>query len=63
MAADIVVFDEATVKDNATYEQPHQFSSGFYFVLVNGELVIDGGKHNGVRSGRVLKGLAFSMQD
>ena len=57
MAADIVIFDEATVKDNATYEQPHQFSSGFHFVLVNGELVIDEGKHNGVRSGRVLKGL------
>lgn len=59
MAADIVIFDEATVKDNATYEQPHQFSSGFHFVLVNGELVIDEGKHNGVRSGRVLKGPAF----
>ena len=59
MAADILVFDEATVKDNATYEQPHQFSSGFHFVLVNGELIIEHGKHNGVRSGRVLKGPAF----
>jgi N-acyl-D-amino-acid deacylase len=59
MAADIVVFDEATVKDNATFEQPHQFSSGFHFVLVNGQVVIDEGKHNGVRSGRVLKGGGF----
>jgi N-acyl-D-amino-acid deacylase len=60
MAADIVVFDEATVKDNATFEQPHQFSSGFHFIIVNGQLVIDEGKYNGVRSGRVLKGLGVN---
>jgi N-acyl-D-amino-acid deacylase len=60
MAADIIVFDEATVKDNATFEQPHQFSSGFQFVIVNGQVVIDFGKHNGVRSGSVLKGLGMN---
>ena len=59
MAADIVVFDEARVKDNATYEQPHQFSSGFHFVIVNGQVVINEGKHNGIKSGLVLKGPAF----
>jgi len=59
MAADIVVFDEATVKDNATYDQPHQFSSGFHFVIVNGQVVINEGKHNGIKSGLVLKGPAF----
>ncbi|MFN5135630.1 MAG: N-acyl-D-amino-acid deacylase family protein [Chitinophagaceae bacterium] len=59
MAADIIVFDEATVKDNATYEQPHQFSSGFHFVIVNGQVVINEGKHNGIKSGLVLKGPAF----
>lgn len=59
MAADIVIFDEATVKDNATFEQPHQFSSGFHFVIVNGQLVIDEGKHNGTRSGKALKGPAY----
>jgi len=59
MAADIVVFDEATVKDNATYDQPHQFSSGFHFVIVNGQVVINEGKHNGIKSGIVLKGPAF----
>ncbi len=62
MAADIVVFDEATVKDNATFEQPHQFSSGFHFVLVNGQLVIDEGKHTGIRSGRTLFGPAYPVQ-
>jgi N-acyl-D-amino-acid deacylase len=60
MAADLVIFNEAEVKDNATFEKPHQFSSGFHFVIVNGVVVIDDGKHNGVRSGRVLKGLGVN---
>jgi N-acyl-D-amino-acid deacylase len=55
-AADIVIFDESMVNDKATFEQPHQFSVGFKAVLVNGQLVIEEGKHNGTRSGRSLKG-------
>ncbi len=39
MAADIVIFDEQTVNDKATFEQPHQYSVGFQYVLVNGQLV------------------------
>lgn len=62
MAADIVIFNEAEVKDNATYEKPHQFSSGFHFVIVNGQLVIDDGKHNGVRSGKALRGLSSELK-
>ncbi|MFC4231309.1 amidohydrolase family protein [Parasediminibacterium paludis] len=54
-AADIVVFNEATVQDLSTYEQPHQYSTGFKYVLVNGKLVIDNGQHNGTRSGMVLR--------
>ena len=60
-AADIVVFDEGTVLDKATFENPHQFSVGFKYVLVNGQLVIDEGKHNGIRSGQTLKGPAFQQ--
>ena len=56
MAADIVVFDENEVTDKATFEQPHQFSAGFHYVLVNGQLTIDNGKHTGVKSGSTLKG-------
>jgi N-acyl-D-amino-acid deacylase len=56
MAADIVVFDENEVADKATFEKPHQFSAGFHYVLVNGKLVIEDGKHNGTRSGQALKG-------
>jgi N-acyl-D-amino-acid deacylase len=55
-AADIIVFDETTVNDKATFEKPHQFSVGFKYVLVNGQLVIDEGIHNGTRSGQTLKG-------
>jgi N-acyl-D-amino-acid deacylase len=55
MAADIVVFDETTVGDAATFVNPHAYSTGFRFVLVNGEVVVDSGKHTGVRIGQVLK--------
>lgn len=56
MAADIVVFDENTVNDKATFEKPHQYAVGFKYVLVNGAVTVDDGKHNGVRGGTVLKG-------
>jgi hypothetical protein len=42
--ADIDVFDPATVKDNATYENPHQFSSGYRYILVGGQLMAQNGK-------------------
>jgi N-acyl-D-amino-acid deacylase len=54
-AADIVVFDEEKVKDMSTYEQPHQYSIGFNYVLVNGKITVDQGKHTGMRGGKVLK--------
>ncbi len=54
-AADMVVFNEATVQDLSTYEQPHQYSIGFKYVLVNGKLTIENEQHNGTRSGIVLR--------
>ena len=54
-AADIVVFDEQKVRDMSTYNQPHQYSEGFKFVLVNGRLTVEDGKHNGTRAGSTLK--------
>jgi N-acyl-D-amino-acid deacylase len=56
MAADIVVFDDNLVGDKATFERPHQYATGFKYVLVNGNVTVDEGKHNGVRGGMVLKG-------
>lgn len=54
-AADMVVFDEQKVQDMATYKQPHQYSTGFQYVLVNGKLTVENGKHNGTRAGSVLR--------
>ena len=56
MAADIVVFDENTVSDQSTFDRPHQYSTGFQYVVVNGQLVVDHAQHTGVRSGRALFG-------
>ena len=61
MAADIVIFDPATVVDKSTFAQPHQFSEGFRFVLVNGLPVIENGKHNGTRNGKILYGPAYQQ--
>jgi N-acyl-D-amino-acid deacylase len=55
-AADLVVFDPNTVKDLSTFEQPHQYATGFHYVLVNGQIVADSSGHTGVRSGQVLVG-------
>jgi N-acyl-D-amino-acid deacylase len=55
MAADIVVFDDKTVEDLSTFENPHQYSKGFDFVLVNGVLTVDEGKHTGARGGATLR--------
>ncbi len=55
-AADIVLFDEKEVKDNSTYEKPHQYSTGFKYVLVNGRICVEDGKQNETRSGKVLYG-------
>ena len=55
-AADIVVFDEKEVNDKASFENPHQYSVGFKYILVNGQLVMENGTHNGSRNGRALLG-------
>jgi N-acyl-D-amino-acid deacylase len=52
--ADIAVFDPEKITDRATYVNPHQYAEGVLYVLVNGELVIDGGKMTGKLPGKVL---------
>ncbi|MCU0387704.1 MAG: D-aminoacylase [Chitinophagaceae bacterium] len=54
MAADMVVFDPETVQDNSTFDKPHQYSSGFSYVFVNGALTLEEGVHNGTRKGEIL---------
>ena len=55
MKADLVVFDADTVKDRATFENPHQYPAGIEYVLVNGSLVVEKGRHTGARPGKVLR--------
>ncbi len=62
-AADIVIFDENKVKDLSTFDNPHQYSIGFEYVIVNGEIVVSEGKHNGVRSGITIKGAGYQKTD
>jgi N-acyl-D-amino-acid deacylase len=54
--ADVVVFDPETVRDHATFEEPHRLATGVSHVLVNGVLVLDGGEHTGATPGRFLRG-------
>jgi N-acyl-D-amino-acid deacylase len=56
MWADLAVFDERTVADRATFAAPHAPAQGMRYVVVNGEVVVDEGRHLGARPGRVLLG-------
>src|SRR3954469_23365317 len=58
MKADIAIFDPATVRDTATFEQPHQYAEGVLWVVVNGQVAFEGGKMTAARPGRVLAGPA-----
>ncbi len=55
MRADVVVFDERAVIENATFEEPRRVASGFSHVAVNGTLVLDNGTHTGATPGRALR--------
>jgi N-acyl-D-amino-acid deacylase len=60
MWADLVVFDPATVRDVATFDNPNQLSQGMEYVLVNGMPVIDQGKMTGAKPGKVLRGAGYT---
>nr|MBA3297430.1 amidohydrolase family protein [Acidobacteriota bacterium] len=55
LAADIVLFDAATIGDAATFEKPHAYATGIPYVFVNGVLVVKHGEHTGMKPGVVLK--------
>jgi N-acyl-D-amino-acid deacylase len=60
MWADVVIFDPATIRDLATFENPNQLSQGMEYVLVNGAPVIDQGKMTGALPGKVLRGPGYA---
>jgi len=55
LAADIVIFDPAKIRDRATYAEPHQYPEGIAYVIVNGQVVVDHEKLTGVKTGKVLR--------
>ncbi len=54
--ADLVIFDPDTVMDNATYDNPRQYSTGIHTVIVNGVTVVEEGMHTGATPGKALRG-------
>lgn len=54
--ADVVVLDPARIRDHATFEKPHQYSTGVVHVFVNGVQVLKDGEHTGAKPGRVVRG-------
>lgn len=59
--SDIVIFNPATIRDNATFQNPHQYASGVLHVIVNGVVVLKDGEHTGAMPGRAIKGPGFSI--
>ncbi len=59
MYADVMVFDPNTVMDHATYERPHQLSTGVRWVLVNGVPVVEEGRVTGAKPGMVVRGPGY----
>ncbi|MGH9755525.1 MAG: prolyl oligopeptidase family serine peptidase [Blastocatellia bacterium] len=58
--ADVIVFDEKTIADRATYENPEIIAEGMKYVIVNGKVAIDGGKYTGAMAGQALRKVANS---
>jgi N-acyl-D-amino-acid deacylase len=56
MAADITVFDPATIRDVATYDDPNHYAVGVRYVFVNGRAVVSEGRITSERPGRALRG-------
>jgi N-acyl-D-amino-acid deacylase len=59
--ADITIFDPKTVIDRATFEDPNQYPLGINFVVVNGEIEVDGGQRTPALAGRVLRGPGYGQ--
>ena len=61
--ADIVIFDPAKVKDNSTFEKPHQYAEGMIHVFVNGVQVLKDDVHTDAKPGRFVKGPGYKMNN
>ena len=61
LAADLVIFDENTIIDQATFDKPHQFPLGISYVIVNGTPVLENNQMTSARSGVALRGPGYSL--
>ncbi len=61
LAADLVIFDENTIIDQATFDNPHQFPLGISYVIVNGTPVLENNQMTSARSGVALRGPGYSL--
>ncbi len=55
LMADLVVFDPETIASNAEYGDPHHYPTGVHYVIVNGEIVVENGKHTNKFPGKILR--------
>ena len=62
MKADITVFNPATVRDVATFENPGHYAEGISYVFVNGQAVVDSGKITEARPGEVIRGPGYKRK-
>ena len=53
--ADITIFDPEKIIDRSTFTEPHQYSEGVEYVIVNGKVTVNNGKHTGITNGRILR--------
>ncbi|WP_036384798.1 amidohydrolase family protein [Muricauda sp. MAR_2010_75] len=61
--ADVVLFDPNTIRDKATFEEPHQYATGVKHVFVNGTQVLEDGEHTGELPGQVVHGPGYVSKD
>jgi N-acyl-D-aspartate/D-glutamate deacylase len=59
MFADLIVFDPGRIQDHATFEKPHQYSTGVQHVFVNGVHVLRDGEHTGATPGQIVRGPGY----
>lgn len=60
--ADVVLFDPATIQDHATFEDPHQYTTGVVHVFVNGVQVLKDGEHTNKKPGRLVVGPGYRIK-
>jgi N-acyl-D-amino-acid deacylase len=61
--ADIAIFDPEKIKDEATFENPHQYSTGMIHVFVNGIQALENGEHTGEKPGRIIRGPGYKQSN